>query len=63
MISAMNSMIKPKAIYSKWINTVYFTNNLGKKMTAEIKLRMASFRESDIKLFDEKISKYSSKAV
>lgn len=32
-------------------------------MTAEIKLRMGSFKQSDIKIYDENISKYSSKAV
>ncbi len=32
-------------------------------MTAEIKLRMASFKESEIKVYDENINKYSGKAV
>jgi len=32
-------------------------------MVAEIKLRMASFKESEIKVYDENISKYSNKAV
>lgn len=32
-------------------------------MVAEIKLRMASFKESEIKAYDENISKYSNRAV
>ena len=32
-------------------------------MVAEIKLRMASFKESEIKVYDENISKYSNRAV
>jgi hypothetical protein len=32
-------------------------------MTSEIKLRMACFKDSEIKIYDENISKYSSKAV
>jgi hypothetical protein len=32
-------------------------------MAAEIKLRMASFKESEIKIYDENINKYSGKAV
>lgn len=36
---------------------------LGKKMTSEIKLRMISAKDSEIKIYEENISKYSSKAV
>lgn len=32
-------------------------------MTADIKLRMASFKETDIKTYDDNISKYSAKAI
>lgn len=32
-------------------------------MTSEIKMRMGSFKESDIKVYDDNISKFSAKAV
>jgi hypothetical protein len=32
-------------------------------MTSEIKMRMGSFKESDIKVYDENISRFSGKAV
>jgi hypothetical protein len=32
-------------------------------MTSEIKLRMSAFKDSEIKTYDDNISKYSSKAV
>lgn len=62
-IPLSRSTKKPKTISSKLANIVPPCSHTEKKMIAEIKLRMASFKESEIKVYDENISKYSSKAV
>lgn len=57
------STTKPKTTCSRSPSTVRPPPPLGKKMTADIKLRMASFKETDIKTYDDNISKYSAKAI
>jgi hypothetical protein len=57
------STTRPKTTCTRSPSTVHPSPPIGKKMTADIKLRMASFKETDIKTYDDNISKYSSKAI
>lgn len=50
-------------IYEEAKNHLHQVAEYRKKMSAEIKLRMSSFKDSEIKTYDDNISKYSHRAI